>query len=208
MSIDLLPANIAARIEPQPDGCWHWTGYANGYGRHHDHRNRARGQIGAHRLVYELTVGTVPTGFQVDHTCHNAATCPGGATCPHRRCVNPAHLEAVTPKVNNQRSNSPSAQNARRTHCVNGHPLNDRRTNRTQRRTCRVCLRAIQRVSGRPVTGNIPAGRYTIGELCAAEGINKRDLWVAERNGALPANVHPRRFGRNVRYIVTGQVTA
>lgn len=208
MTLDLLPASMADRITVADNGCWLWTGYIDpsGYGRTHDARRYGNPQVGAHRVVYELLVGPIPPGLHLDHTCHDAAVCPGGNTCEHRRCVNPAHLEPVTPKVNNERSNSPSARQARRTHCVHGHPLPDKRIGRTQRRTCRECLRVVQRTSGRPVTGNVPPGIYTIGELCAAEGINKRDLWAAENSGRLPANVTRLHFaGRVVRFKVVAR---
>lgn len=72
-------------------GCWLWTG--NGTGR--DHAYGAfwyGGKNGlAHRFSYETMVGPVPDGLEIDHTCMV------------KRCVNPAHLEAVTPKVNMQR---------------------------------------------------------------------------------------------------------
>lgn len=45
----------------------------------------------AHRLAYIVMVGTVPSGFTIDHLCRN------------RSCVNPAHLEAVPPVVNTAR---------------------------------------------------------------------------------------------------------
>lgn len=78
----------------------------------------------AHRLAYTLFVGQIPAGLVIDHTCHNIdPLCRGGVQCPHRRCVNPAHLEAVTQVVNNLRGKGPPAENARRTHCSEGHEL-------------------------------------------------------------------------------------
>ena len=100
MSTLTLPPSIAARIEVADTGCWLWTGYIDtkGYGRaHHPHRYGFP-SIGAHRLVYELLVGPIPPGLHLDHTCHDATVCPGGPTCPHRRCVNPAHLFLGTAK--------------------------------------------------------------------------------------------------------------
>jgi len=90
-------------------GCWLWTGATNnhGYGQ-----IRVDGQARyVHRLAYETFVAPIPNGFQIDHVCRN------------RRCVNPAHLEAVTQRVNILRGESPHARHARATHCVHGHPL-------------------------------------------------------------------------------------
>jgi hypothetical protein len=55
-------------------GCWRWLLYVRkGY-------PRASGRA-AHRWLYEQTVGPIPLGHDLHHTC------------PNTDCVNPAHLE-------------------------------------------------------------------------------------------------------------------
>lgn len=124
-----------------PDGCWRWTVSTNhGYGQFYLHGKPAR----AHRLAYELLVGPIPGGLTLDHLCHTRdETCRGGDDCPHRRCVNPAHLEAVSDLTNRQRGRSPGAEHARVTHCPQNHEYTPENTRITTRggRVCRTCHR-------------------------------------------------------------------
>jgi hypothetical protein len=71
-------------------GCWLWMDALSpdGYGVF-GIKNRTKG---AHVYSHEHFIGPVPDGHQVDH-----------ATCAVRCCVNPAHIEAVTPAVNRSR---------------------------------------------------------------------------------------------------------
>ncbi|APD18686.1 HNH endonuclease [Streptomyces phage Mojorita] len=69
--------------------------------------------VPAHRWSYEQHRGPVPAGLELDHLCSV------------RRCVAADHLDAVDHRTNVLRSNGPSAVNARRTRCVNGHDLTD-----------------------------------------------------------------------------------
>lgn len=93
----------------------------------------------AHKWAYESIVGPVPEGMELDHLCRN------------RACVNPAHLEAVSRRVNQLRGLSISAKNARKTHCVHGHPLTGENVYewRGSRycRACRAAARELRRVA-------------------------------------------------------------
>lgn len=101
-----------AKVAVQSNGCWLWTGGIDptGYGRFYLYPR----VVYAHRAAYELFVGPIPTGLDIDHQCHNEDDgCGGGPTCPHRRCVNPAHMEPSTRAANLARSDR-SGRRARR----------------------------------------------------------------------------------------------
>lgn len=111
-------------------GCW-------------EHRNKPTDRWGyrmfrvggksrpAHRAFYEHHVGPIPDGLQIDHLCRNPA------------CVNPDHLEPVTPKENMARSSVPRVDNR----CRRGHEMtaeNTRWVHASDGRTwsqCRACAR-------------------------------------------------------------------
>jgi HNH endonuclease len=148
---------VLRRVKITDAGCWLWTGRrtSGGYGQI---RSGSRGSrmVYVHRVTYEAEVGPIPSEMKIDHICHNVALargeCAGGVTCRHRACVNPAHLEVVTQRVNLLRGNTGPASNASKTHCVNGHPFSG--PNLIQRksgvRECRTCANGRRRKAGPP----------------------------------------------------------
>ncbi|WP_433542088.1 hypothetical protein ACQP10_38020 (plasmid) [Streptosporangium sandarakinum] len=123
--------------------CWPWRGRKNPRGYAVIAIGRARPLL--HRALYPIIHGPIPDGWEVDHLCHDYRVCTLGDACPHRSCGNPAHWRAVPKTVNNARSGSPTAVNARKTHCWRGHPLagaNLRlRADRPKHRECGTCRR-------------------------------------------------------------------
>lgn len=134
---DVFPdPRFASRVEIDHSGCWHYTGALStwGYGRY---RTNGRWCM-AHRYAYELAIGPIPDGYQVDHLCHSRRTtyCAKGVQCLHRRCINPFHLEPVTSAENSHR------EIAVRTHCKNGHPYVEENIAHTAKsRFCLICQR-------------------------------------------------------------------
>ncbi len=110
--------------------CWEWiaSGRPRGYGQFFPTRGHP---IYAHRFAYELLVAPIPPGMTLDHRCVNPA------------CVNPAHLEVATRRVNALRGTGPAALAARQTHCKRGHPFDatNTRIRRDGSRQCRECDR-------------------------------------------------------------------
>lgn len=123
---------------PLPSSCWDWTGQVlpNGYAQFWPD-GRKRGKEYAHIWAYEHFVGQIPKGFVLDHTCHTNSDCPGGPTCPHRRCSNPEHLEVVTQRTNNRRARGWRIGPDGAWYCGKGH-----RIVRDQATECPACAQA------------------------------------------------------------------
>jgi len=111
------------------DGCWLWNGAktAGGYGSVTINKKSSL----AHRVSYELCAGKIPDGLHIDHLCRV------------RHCVNPSHLEPVTPKTNCLRGEGPASINSKKKSCSRGHRFSEDNTYITPdgRRNCKTCQR-------------------------------------------------------------------
>lgn len=131
--INSLPENMLAKITatecPQAglEGmCWTWTGALN---------SRGYGCVGVnqksqltHRVSYELHIGPIPDGLQIDHLCRNT------------RCCNPHHLEAVTGLVNIRRAFAATKDRCKHSHPLAGPNLRIKSKGAAgKQRQCRVC---------------------------------------------------------------------
>lgn len=120
--------------------CWLWTASKGHFG--HGQFYLAGAMKRAHRLAYEELVGAIPEGMHLDHLCENPP------------CVNPAHLEPVSPKENTLRgTNNCAAKNARVRYCPRGHPYDAANTYRAgvkkRPRRCLICHREQSKKSMR-----------------------------------------------------------
>ncbi len=110
----MLPAislitKLKGRCTVSAHGCWLWLGALDGKG--YGSVIIEGKQVSVHRVVYDLLVGEVPAGLELDHMCRT------------RSCCNPGHLEPVTHRENVLRGTSMVAVNATKVVCLKGHPL-------------------------------------------------------------------------------------
>lgn len=118
-------------------GCWLWLKAVDkdGYGKfNYPDRPGHKRHVRAHRFIYEATKRPIPDGLVTDHLCR--------VSC----CVNPDHIEIVTPLENTRRgraSEVAGARNRAKTHCPRGHEYRGWNLMVYDgRRWCRACLYA------------------------------------------------------------------
>lgn len=134
---------LTAKIDPRQNGCWLWFASVNnkGYGTiRPETALRTVPPVLAHRALYELLIGPVLDGLELDHLCRTPS------------CVNPTHLEPVTHQENMRRANQ------KRSTCKRGHLLVDDNvyTSARGQRSCRQCALARAINQRRRDAGQIP----------------------------------------------------
>lgn len=121
---------LGVEIPDLTTGCWEWQRYCHHTDGYAVIRMGSLGNRYAHRVSYEAFIGSIPDGLVIDHLCRN------------RRCINPEHLEPVTPQENQRRGLGYGLK----THCPHGHPYDDENTCiRSGYRSCRTCEQARDR---------------------------------------------------------------
>lgn len=120
--------------------CWLWTASRNkqGYGSFTLAAPKETGgrTTRAHRYAYEKTVGPIPDGLFLLHSCDNPP------------CVNPAHLRPGTASDNSEDASARGRfPNSQATHCPEGHPYDEANTRIRPEgwRACRACYRESSR---------------------------------------------------------------
>ena len=119
---------------PDLGPCWPWAAGRNNYGygvfSFGSRKDGSRRSVSAHRFAYELLIGPITEGLQLDHLCRV------------HHCVNTDHLEPVTQRENLLRGVGIPALNMKKTHCPHGHAFDGVNTYwHKGTRGCLVCRR-------------------------------------------------------------------
>lgn len=172
----MTPDDVAARILDNvvagPNNCLIWTkAKSHGYGTISvDGKTEL-----AHRVAYTVLVGPIPEGLHLDHVYERG--------CRFKSCVNPAHLEPVTPGENSRRHTELT------TECPKGHPYDDENTQwNNGKRTCKRCEREATKARRGPRPPRNKLNAEQVAELRALAGTaSQRQL--ADRFGISQSQV-------------------
>jgi len=150
--------------------CWNWVGHcvprkngADEYGSFSPNGFK----IPAHRWAYEYFRGQIPDGYQIHHKCLNT------------KCVNPYHLETVTPEEHGERTKE--IHTKFKTHCSHGHEYNWENTIYRKDKTGRInkiCL-ICKRLKDRERARNKPGVKHG----CIGRPKGSKDSYQRKRTG-------------------------
>ncbi len=155
--------------------CWVWTGCASPPGARSNQHGygliRYQGKMWrVHRLSYFWFIHepkSSPLPSHIHHVCRNTL------------CVNPDHLQGLTPAEHLiiHAPRSASSVNARKTHCRKGHPFDEANTYSEdgKHRRCRICMRERRILLRQRCQGNKRKSQYR-GVYWDAE----HSLWKAQ----------------------------
>lgn len=131
-AIERYAARINSRVDwpDDPLACWEWTGYRQHYGHGSIPVGLDNGKyrnVMVHRILYGWKYEDQP--LPLDHLCGNTG------------CVNPDHVRPATVRENTLRGEAPSAINAQKDRCINGHPLygDNVYASKNGKRRCKAC---------------------------------------------------------------------
>jgi hypothetical protein len=182
---------LLARTERDVEsGCLRWTGARiwSNYGA--ISVRKWGGQKRVHRVSYELFIGPIPGGYDIEHVCHTRSDCNMRDQCPHRLCIEPTHLEAITHHENLLRGRGVPGRNAKKTHCIDGHALVGKNlyiTPSTGSRQCLTC-RETKRAAWLDANRVRVKARQRAWREANRESINeKHRAWKAARRAAAKA---------------------
>ena len=121
------------KLEAKTDksnGCWTYMGQKS---KRYAELKINGIRSGIHRWSFLFYKGEIPENHHVDHICKNT------------KCWNPDHLQTL-PHTQNCRQNWVAEQNAKKTHCKNGHEFTEENVywNEGHRR-CKICRAAAKR---------------------------------------------------------------
>ena len=128
-----IAERFKAKVAHADNGCWIWLAGNDGkYGVFYT--GGTPKNVKAHRFSYELHIGPIPQGLDLDHLCRT------------KLCVNPAHLEPVTRSENLRRA-VPFNSYPKKSHCPQGHPYSGDNliVAATGESLCRACRREHSR---------------------------------------------------------------
>lgn len=136
---DRFFAKIRETLPPYGD-CWMWTAplRPDGYGQFWG-GDATQGPQLAHRWAFERFKYPIPLGLDIDHLCG------------HPACVNPVHLEPVTPMENKRRRRKPRRRSSRLPNTSpRGSTIEQRFLDKVEQRQseCGICWFWIPNVSG------------------------------------------------------------